>query len=452
MATRLNTPGINGVPHTENLSNQRSPRPGSRDMENSHDTTEVLEFEHGVRAYPPRQKGAYWRLRWEEERRRKETTATNRADAIAKASEIVERLASGVGTEVANARGADLIGHFLDPRRRPTRVKEWSDRMREEQERYCAKYVAPIIGELRCRDLARVDFQRVLDQARTASVARQLRRTLTGIVNAGLIEGYLLPRQDVLRGVRWLPPDGAEADVEASTRAITQDEIPTTDIVHALARECAARSQVWWRELEILLTAYSGLRWGEHSALTAGQVEAGRRRVTVDRQVVELRSGLHKALPKGRRRRVTVYPACTPGGVDLDEMVERRLAELADPAELMFPAPRGGWARRSNYGRNLWDPACEFIGWPKDPDDHGWYWTFHSLRHVFATWSLGQPGIRIEDVSRLMGHSSIRVTQEIYVHVSSDVYDRFFHATRRDDPTDQDMGASPTSANISVLQ
>jgi len=50
---------------------------------------------------------------------------------------------------------------------------------------------------------------------------------------------------------------------------------------------------------------------------------------------------------------------------------------------------------------------------------------------VFATWALGQPNVRIEDVSRLMGHSSIRVTQEIYVHVCPDVYDRFFEATDR---------------------
>jgi len=86
-----------------------------------------------------------------------------------------------------------------------------------------------------------------LNQARTASVGRQLRRTLTGLVNAGLIEGYLLPRQDVLRGVRWLPPDGTQMTVESSTRSITEDEIPTIDAVHALVKECGERSRVWWR-------------------------------------------------------------------------------------------------------------------------------------------------------------------------------------------------------------
>lgn len=54
-----------------------------------------------------------------------------------------------------------------------------------------------------------------------------------------------------------------------------------------------------------------------------------------------------------------------------------------------------------------------------------------SLRHVFAMWALSQPGIRLEDVSRLMGHSSVRVTQDIYIQVSSDVYDRFYDATRQ---------------------
>jgi hypothetical protein len=64
---------------------------------------------------------------------------------------------------------------------------------------------------------------------------------------------------------------------------------------------------------------------------------------------------------------VTMFPALTPAGVDLTALVERRLAELPDDA-LVFPAPRGGWARRSNYGRNTWDPAATSIAWPRSDD------------------------------------------------------------------------------------
>lgn len=31
-------------------------------------------------------------------------------------------------------------------------------------------------------------------------------------------------------------------------------------------------------------------------------------------------------------------------------------------------------------------------------------------------------------MSRLLGHSSARVTQDIYIHASDDLYDRFYNA------------------------
>ncbi|MHB8463379.1 MAG: tyrosine-type recombinase/integrase [Acidimicrobiales bacterium] len=406
------------------------------------DDREVLEFEGGVRAHSPSGRG-YWRVRWEEGGRRRDTTAASRDEAVAKAADLVERLGRGIPTELARATGADLVAHYLDSARRPARVECWSERHRDEQVRYCNLYVVPLLGTVACARLTRLDFQRVLDQARTRSVATQLRRCLTAMVNAGLTEGHLMARQDVLRGVRWQTSEptprrqepvgglGDEPDDRLDDnpedQAITQAEIPTTDMVHALGRATAEHQGVWWRELEILFVAYTGLRWGEHVALRANRIDAERRRVSVDRQVIETRSGLKLALPKSRRRRVTMYPATTPGGVDLAAMVERRLKEVG-PDGLLFPSPQGQWARRSNYGRNLFDPAAAAIDWPRRADGH-WAWKFHSLRHVFATWALTQDGLRIEDVSRLMGHSSVRVTQDIYIHVYGDVYDRFYQAT-----------------------
>ena len=177
----------------------------------------------------------------------------------------------------------------------------------------------------------------------------------------------------------------------------------------------------------ILLVAYSGMRWGEHTALAADRVRAGDRRLSIDRQIVETPSRLKPGLPKSRRRRVTMYPARTPGGVDLAAMVERRLAEI-DPEDLLFTAPKGGWLRRSNWGRYVWDRAAADVDWPRS-EDGTWQWTFHSLRHVVATWALHEARIPIEHASRLLGHFSTRVTQDIYVHVRPDLYDRFFKAT-----------------------
>jgi site-specific recombinase XerD len=43
---------------------------------------------------------------------------------------------------------------------------------------------------------------------------------------------------------------------------------------------------------------------------------------------------------------------------------------------------------------------------------------FHSLRHTFASW-LVQRGVSIYEVSKLLGHSDIKVTK-IYSHLSAE--------------------------------
>jgi len=47
-------------------------------------------------------------------------------------------------------------------------------------------------------------------------------------------------------------------------------------------------------------------------------------------------------------------------------MLDAPLGEV-EPDGLVFPAPRGGWARRSNCGPNLLDPAAGRVAWPRDP-------------------------------------------------------------------------------------
>jgi site-specific recombinase XerC len=400
------------------------------------DDREVLEFDFGVRVYPPARDGGYWRIRWEERHKNRDTSARDRAKAIGKATEIVERLARSAPTELGRAKGADLVAHYLDPQRRPPKVRVWSIRHRNEQIRYCYDYVLPVIGEVACRQLCKDDFQEIIDRARTRSVAEHIKRCLSGLVASGLEAGHLLESRNLLLGVRWHPE--IDEDPEPSDIAITWEEIPTVDAVHAVARRVAERTEVWWRELQVLLVAYSGMRWGEHAGLTVEQVDIGKRQLRIDRQIVEASGKLHPSLPKGRRRRTTMFPAETPQGVDLAGLVEKRLTEL-DPGQVLFPAAKGGLLRRSNYGRQMWDPACDDVDWPRQ-DDGRWLWTFHDLRHVFATWAMHDADVPIEDLSRLLGHSSTRVTQDIYIHVRGDMYDRFFQATqpRRTDDAEAD--------------
>ncbi len=46
--------------------------------------------------------------------------------------------------------------------------------------------------------------------------------------------------------------------------------------------------------------------------------------------------------------------------------------------------------------------------------------TFHSMRHSFAT-RLIEKGADIKTISELLGHKSIKVTLDIYSHISNDM-------------------------------
>jgi integrase len=135
--------------------------------------------------------------------------------------------------------------------------------------------------------------------------------------------------------------------------------------------------------------------------------------------------GAEPVQPTLPRAAVVVDPARRVLELGRTELARAGALDLGEP---FFPAARGGWQRRSNYGRYIWDNAAADVGWPRQ-DNGRWLWTFHSLRNVFATWALHEARIPIEDLSRLMGHSSTRVTQDIYVHVRDDMFDRFFQAT-----------------------
>lgn len=209
---------------------------------------------------------------------------------------------------------------------------------REEQTRICEKYVLPVIAEVACRELTRADFQEIIDLASIPSVAHHIRRTLTALMGAGVEEGYVMVGRDLLRGIRWRGESTVKR--EPADPAVAEDEIPTVAAVHDLAAATAALTGVWWRELQILLVAYSGMRWGEQVALTWEQVDADRRRIRLDRQVVEARNALIPTLPKGRRRRITMFPVTTPGGVALAELVQRRMDEL-EPASFSSRRPGG---------------------------------------------------------------------------------------------------------------
>jgi integrase len=210
-------------------------------------------------------------------------------------------------------------------------------------------------------------------------------RLLSRILGAAVEAGYLPRNPCTVKGA------GQERAPEMRFATVAQ--------VAALADAIDPR----YRAL-ILVAAYGGLRWGELVGLRVRRVDLLHGRVTVAEQVAEVNGRFIIGPPKTEAgRRTVTLPAAA--AVALAE----HLIEYAEPGPdgLVFPAPEGGYLRRSNFNRRSWRSATQASGVEG--------LRFHDLRHSAATLALAA-GANTRELMERMGHTSPAVALR-YQHV-----------------------------------
>jgi integrase len=162
-----------------------------------------------------------------------------------------------------------------------------------------------------------------------------------------------------------------------------------------------------------------GLRLGELLALAWGDVdlEGTPPRLTVRRSLKRIPGlGLVVDEPKTRGSRRTLHlPA--PVVASLRAHRRRQLAERLAAGDLWEPLPLElDLVFRTEAGTAL-DPrnVRRAIGDLTDAAGLG-RWSPHELRHSAASLLIAQ-GVRLELISEMLGHSSIRVTKDVYGHL-----------------------------------
>ncbi len=152
----------------------------------------------------------------------------------------------------------------------------------------------------------------------------------------------------------------------------------------------------------VYLAGVLGLRWSEVAGLRVRNVDFLRRTVTVAETVAEVKGVLVSAPVKtaASRRTLSVPPF-------LVELLAEHLRRTArtDPDALILQAPDGGPMRAGNFRSRVWKPAVKAAGLEG--------LTFHGLRHTAAGLMI-EVGAHIEAIKQRLGHSSIRVTSDVY--------------------------------------
>ena len=163
--------------------------------------------------------------------------------------------------------------------------------------------------------------------------------------------------------------------------------------VEKLARELPAPY-----DLLVVLLAYTGLRFGEASALRVASVDLARGRLVVDRALTELGGRISEGTTKTHRSRTVPIP----------RLLRSRLADYIggrDAGEWLFPAPEGRPLRNSNFRHRFFDPAVQRAGLaPLTP---------HDLRDTAASLAVAA-GASVKAVQRMLGHASAAMTLDVY--------------------------------------
>ena len=329
----------------------------------------VIELEYGITVYPARFDGDRWRAVWYEDGERRQCESLFEDRLAAELEKVSERLRAGA----PNMRrpGADLIAWYLSPDRLPVE-KRWSRRHADTQRRLCSRFAVPVIGAVTCQDITTGHTQSIVNAAPTASEGDRVRRMISAMVSAGLDGGYLATRLAKVHwqaGTRPVPAPVASVAGE-STLWVDPAEIPSHDDVARLGRALGAGVRGSRDKLMAHTAAYSGLRWGELTALTIAQVDLAARVIAVDRKVVEVGGRLYVEAPKNRKYRRTVYPRHTSAGYPLaarlaDRIQGARAGQQAgiNPLGLVFPSPAGNYWRSSNFSRSVLQRAYLAAGW-----------------------------------------------------------------------------------------
>jgi len=105
--------------------------------------------------------------------------------------------------------------------------------------------------------------------------------------------------------------------------------------------------------------------------------------------------------------------------------------------DLVFPNTIGKPMNAGNFYRRAFQPLLERAGLANKG------FTFHSLRHTFAT-TLADKGIHPAAAQKMLGHSDVRMTLKIYTHTTDGMQDAAI------DALENAFGGGPTAGAVNV--
>lgn len=260
------------------------------------------------------------------------------------------------------------------------------------------QHILPVLGDRDLASITRTDCRSLLAACRTkgkkGKTLSNIARTLSSILTDAVEQGRL-PGNPAFRMGRYCRVEG---EIPHAIQPLSREE--------AAALLNAARDHAPRYAALVLTALRTGMRLGELLALEWGDIDFHGGFIWVRRNRVH---GVTTTPKNGKARRVDMSVQLKR---ELEHLLVRRKADaLREGCTLprtLFLSPEGNPIDADNLRTRVWEPLLAKAGLRAI--------RFHDLRHTYASLLIAG-GESLAYVRDQLGHSSIRITVDIYSHL-----------------------------------
>jgi integrase len=267
------------------------------------------------------------------------------------------------------------------------------------------KHIVPYIGEDLLSQLSApkcVSFRDSLLARLSRPMAKKVMVSLIAILNEAQARGVVA--QNVAKGVGITSSGRYDKEVVIPDRSDVRVILETSDVLAQNDNPQLARR---WKRYQTYLhtAAFTGMRQSELRGLYWDDVN--------------FKSGLISICQRADENGI-IGPVKSAAGrrdISIGKVVVKLLREwrmLCPPGNLVFPNWQGNVEMLSNIHRRCWQPVCQRAGIISEKGKAKF--SLNSLRHFRASILIASDA-NPKEVQKEMGHSSIKVTFDIYGHL-----------------------------------
>lgn len=286
------------------------------------------------------------------------------------------------------------------------------------QERNVRLNILPRWGNYQLKDITRSEYQKWINELRERYSEGTVRRihSIMSSALADAVHEFHIIRENPIQKIK-IPKDVEKSD---KVSYFTREQLTLfLNTINTPVKGAKYKASIQYYALFSLL-ARTGLRIGEALALTWDDIDLDEKKLKVNKTLVyPLNSTPYLSTPKSKTSdRVVKLDDATVKIMEQHKVNQEEVCLLyknymATTENIIFHQHDGRWLR-TNVVRDYCKSVCRRANLP--------VLSPHALRHTHAVHLL-EAGANIKYVSERLGHASIKVTADTYLHVTKKIED-----------------------------